>query len=622
MPKNEHLVLCGGVEEPREADASRLSLSLHGRSANIWLQITDISRRLLANIPDVLVDLLEVASYVYAADGAISRGGRTDAQMGARWRRNFRFVIPVRRPDLWASGPVSSALVEMLSFLSDDEYEFDFRRLGSPPAMKEYFEFPSADVSGFSPDEVILFSGGLDSFAGTVEELVAHGKKVALVSHRSASKIVGTQNHLVDQLRSRLGTDRVRHVPVWVNLDRSLGKESTHRTRSFLFAALGAVTARLFNVDGIKFFENGVVSLNLPLVAQVVGARATRTTHPQVLEGFRRVLTEVLGQPFDVDNPFTWLTKAEVVERISTNGYGDLIRDTRSCTRVHDMTRLHPHCGQCSQCIDRRFAVLAAVQEHEDPAEAYKVDLFDGERHAGPDRETALAYVRSASDVNQMTDVAFFSHFGEVSRVVGYFPETADTVAGHIYDLHRRHAAAVCGVFDRAISSHAGAFREATLPSECLLSLVVSQRDGEHTYPERGRAMVQPAPAAPEIRMAIDEHRKRVVFDRWGEITGVGAELLIVLAEPFRKAMDDELAPEHYPFTETHGLVRRLKCEGDETLRRRVLRCRNMITKLAENAGDPPPSIDAVIESSQWHGYRLNPDSIRIVAITELGHSD
>ncbi len=90
MPGNEHLVLCGGVEGPREVDASSLSLNLHGTSANIHLQIDDIRRRLLANIPDVLVDLLEVASYIYAADSAIPRGGTIGAQMGKRWRRNFR----------------------------------------------------------------------------------------------------------------------------------------------------------------------------------------------------------------------------------------------------------------------------------------------------------------------------------------------------------------------------------------------------------------------------------------------------------------------------------------------------------------------------------------------------
>ena len=622
MPRREHLVLCGGVEGPREGSASSLSLNLHGTSANVRLQIADISRRLLANIPDVLVDLLEVASYIYAADSAIPRGGRTDAQMGARWRRKFRFVVPVRLPDRWSSDPVTSALVETLSFLSEDDYELEFRRLDNPPAVAHYFEFPDAEATGFTPDEVILFSGGLDSLAGTVEELVAHGKNVALVSHRSASKIAGAQKHLVDQLRSRLSANCIRHVPVWANLDGDLGRESTHRTRSFLFAALGAVTARLFDLDRIEFFENGVTSLNLPPVAQVVGARATRTTHPQVMAGFRRVLSEVLGRPFDVANPFIWLTKAETVERISANGCGDLIRHTRSCARVHEMTRLHPHCGRCSQCIDRRFAVLAAGQDHEDPAEAYKVDLFEGERRSGQDREMALAYVRSASEINRMADVAFFARYGEASRAVGYFPEAADTVAGRIFDLHRRHASAVCSVFDAAVSSHAAAFREGTLPSTCLLSLVAGRRAGDSAYPVESRAIERLVLAGLDIRMAIDEDHKRVIFDRWGEIKGVSAGLMIALAEPFKQAKRNELSPERYPFTKTVNLLRQTNCPNEETFRRRVLRCRDKITELAKKAGDPPPSIDAVIENSQWHGYRLNPDRIRVVAITELGDSD
>ena len=103
MPRNEHLVLCGGLDRPRKGSGSGVNLNLHGTSPNVRLRIADISRRLLTNIPDVLVDLLEVAGYIYAADAAISRGGETDAQMGARWRRKFRFVIPVRQPDLWSS---------------------------------------------------------------------------------------------------------------------------------------------------------------------------------------------------------------------------------------------------------------------------------------------------------------------------------------------------------------------------------------------------------------------------------------------------------------------------------------------------------------------------------------
>jgi hypothetical protein len=361
-----------------------------------------------------------------------------------------------------------------------------------------------------------------------------------------------------------------------------------------------------------------VVSLNLPPVGQVVGARATRTTHPQALAGFSRVLTAAFGQPFALDNPFTWLTKTDVIERIAANGCGGLIRHTRSCTRVHDMTKFHPHCGQCSQCLDRRFAVLAAGQGQEDPEEAYKIDLFWGDRQAGPDREMALAFVRSASKIHEMTDVAFFAHYGETSRIVGFFPERTDTVASRILDLHRRHASAVCHVFDEAIKAHAADFREGKLPATCLLSLVVGQQDGEGAGVEQPVAVEQPAATDTEIRIAIDEKADRVSFDRWGEVRGTSAALIIALAEPFRRATREEQAPERYPFTKTSNLMSQLRCDDAEALRRRVLRCRNKVTQLAAHAGDPRPSIEAVIESSQWHGYRLNPSRVRIVALSDI----
>ena len=296
------------------------------------------------------------------------------------------------------------------------------------------------------------------------------------MSHRSSPKIFDTQKYLVEQLRHRFGANRILYIPVRATLTGRLGIELTHRTRSFLFAALGTAVAGLFNKNRILFFENGVMSLNLPPVAQVVGARATRSTHPQALEGFRRVLSAVLGQSFNVDNPFGWMTKTEVLERISANRCDDLVRHTRSCTRVRDMTILHPHCGQCSQCIDRRFAVFAAGLDHQDPAEAYKVDLFTGSRQPGPDREMALAFVRSAPPISQMTDAAFFAHYGETSRVVSCFKERADTAASRIFDLYRRHATTICRVFDDATRAHAPNLREGKLPADCLLSLIVGQR--------------------------------------------------------------------------------------------------------------------------------------------------
>ena len=42
--------------------------------------------------------------------------------------------------------------------------------------------------------------------------------------------------------------------------------------------------------------------------------------------------------------------------------------------------------------------------------------------------------MRSASEVNQMADVAFFSRYGEGSRAVGFYSEPAGTVAERIFD--------------------------------------------------------------------------------------------------------------------------------------------------------------------------------------------
>ena len=47
-------------------------------------------------VPDLLIDLVEIATYVYCADKATGRGGDAQVGMGADWRRSFRFVIPVR----------------------------------------------------------------------------------------------------------------------------------------------------------------------------------------------------------------------------------------------------------------------------------------------------------------------------------------------------------------------------------------------------------------------------------------------------------------------------------------------------------------------------------------------
>ena len=111
-----------------------------------------------------------------------------------------------------------------------------------------------------------------------------------------------------------------------------LNHEYTQRSRSFLYMSIGATIAKMIGLKSVRFYENGVISLNLPVCAQVAGGRATRTTHPKVMKGFQDIISLVAGEPFTIENPFIWKTKADVVEVITKAGCADLIARAMTCT--------------------------------------------------------------------------------------------------------------------------------------------------------------------------------------------------------------------------------------------------------------------------------------------------
>jgi hypothetical protein len=153
-----------------------------------------------------------------------------------------------------------------------------------------------------------------------------------------------------------------------------------------------------------------------------------------------------------------------------------LINQTVSCTRVYNMTKLHTHCGCCSQCIDRRFAILAANAAHHDPVEKYKVELFSGQRDKADDQTMAESYVRAALELRELGDVAFFGRFGgETARVLPCIPSlNADEVGRLVFDLHQKHAEAIWGVLKAAVERHSAELVDGSLPPSSLLMMTVS----------------------------------------------------------------------------------------------------------------------------------------------------
>jgi hypothetical protein len=495
---NEHLVLCGsarlGTRKGQWRDAKVHPLRIGWRKGQIRVRIEHITQKMAAALPKEAADLVEIGAYVYSADQTVTRGGLKSFDYGNAWRRQFRFDIPVRCPDLWNRPEVNTKLAEVLGFLSDDDYEFNFTKLKNPPPFAQYLFDQTEEECDI--EEVLLFSGGLDSFGGAVQEIIQGQRKVALVSHRPVSKLYWRQRGLVRDLTDRITDKRYSplHVPVEINISNNKRREYTQRSRSFLFAVLGAVVARSLSLDRIRFYENGVISLNLPISPQVAGGRATRTTHPQVLNGLQELFSMIFGDPFTVENPYLWKTKTDILQDISAAGCSRLCARTSSCTHTQAMTRLHSHCGRCSQCLDRRLnAIAAGYDDTEDPEQMYASSVLTGQRE-GIDYALIERYIGMAREIDRMNSaVAFAKRFGEMSRVLRHVRLPAQDAAEAIFKLYKRHANQICHALSAVVSEHSSLVVSTDYPAKSLLAIAVDRRNGAHDPDPGNTTPIPPA---------------------------------------------------------------------------------------------------------------------------------
>ena len=225
----DHLFLCGLSQAQLSSYDGGRELQLHGPKKNLRLQMDDIRRRLLEVEPELLTDLAEIATYVFAADNLVSRGGDALKNMGKAWRRSFRLVIAVRQPGIWKEPQHLHALCEVLRFLSEDSWAFEFVALEDPPSIQGYVNFAKAEIERVAGASIVLFSGGLDSFAGAVHELLAGDRHVVLLSRRIGGMTDSRQRELADELERR-HPRRITHVRVSGRADRRDQSRRAHST--------------------------------------------------------------------------------------------------------------------------------------------------------------------------------------------------------------------------------------------------------------------------------------------------------------------------------------------------------------------------------------------------------
>jgi len=526
-PNGPYLIWCGSDPQPDSARREYkkvITLDTYPGEGNVYLQFENIASKLVHEIPDLAMDMLEVGAYVYCADQAVSRGGKALRGHGRDWYRHFDLSIPVRNPDLWNGDEVRKKLSDTLQFLTGDYWDFEFRQQSRPVPQDSYFHFDEGQP-WFEAEQVLMFSGGLDSLAGLVEEAVNHGSKVALVSHRPVGKIDSRQKNLIRAFAESTGRkERLLHVPVWLNKESGLTCDASQRARSFMYTMLGAVVAVMHNLARVRLYENGIVSINLPFSDQIVGATASRSTHPRSLRAFSDLLSALLGRSFTVENPFLWKTKSEVVKVIKDGGLTDLVRSTNSCTHVRTMTVLSSHCGVCSQCIERRLAALYNGLDEDDPAEMYKVRLFTDSLQKPEQRVMVESYMRHAMELEEMDEFQFFGRFPMVERAVSATGLPVSQAAEYALDLHVRHGKQVCSVIEDQVKRHAREIGRRELRPFSLLSMLVSGAKRGKAVPDMPSRFPTPEGTAwrdISIEIISDESATIKVADVSKIVTGV-----------------------------------------------------------------------------------------------------
>ena len=149
----ERLFYCGRQPPPRDAGKA-FHLRLAGAGPNINRRIEDIEKRMVGEVPDHLRDLLDIATYVFVADRMVGRGGRTLPNMGADWRRRFRFFIAVRDPARWNRPDVKAALEDLVGFLAGDDCRFNFMNSEEAPIYPTRLPLREAATASSRYDQV------------------------------------------------------------------------------------------------------------------------------------------------------------------------------------------------------------------------------------------------------------------------------------------------------------------------------------------------------------------------------------------------------------------------------------------------------------------------------------
>lgn len=364
----------------------------------IWQEIVS---QTLGNITPLMLDLWDVVRTIYLSDVRQKRL--------TEWTRHMEMKFQVRQPDVWRTEKVSDALRSVVSFAMRDSCDLSFVGRKAEPILATG-AFPFNAVSA-----VCLFSDGLDSLSGLIASIEQHksGNFVA-VSGITQKQVHGRIKKLHKQLEVFFG-DRVKSQTIPLYRDGRAKfegvEEDSQRSRSFLYLALGAIIAKLYGIDQVETYENGIEMFSFPLKPCPEDLlRQSRAMHPILLYRMSELISVLFEEPFRFIAPYAFRTKAEMLGFVKPE-HKHLVELTQSCMN----SRTGQSCGHCEGCVLRRLSLQYAT--FDSCEDSYKYDFCSG---ADPDsKKKDVAYALECGVYRLKKCYGTENPFAELMRISG-----------------------------------------------------------------------------------------------------------------------------------------------------------------------------------------------------------
>ena len=352
-------------------------------------------------------DIFLIGCFVYGIDILLPR--KSFSVNG--WSREIEVEFPVESLDLFNGG--KNELEQLLSFLTGDYWQISFIQRDVTSLFVNTKKVYSNDYRK-SHKRISLFSGGLDSLIGVIDQLAKSKDRMVLVSHYDAT-FKGAKSDQ-DKIHKILYKKYSHYHLLQTRVDlegydingNKINTETTLRSRSFLFLCQAVFVASSIE-DGIEILipENGTISLNHPLTPSRRSSCSTRTAHPYYLIKVIDFISK-LGLNHLIKNEYEMKTKGEMLEECIDN---DILRATykKSCscakrgTRkdIRDVMTGTNHCGICMPCIYRRVALHRIGVDDE----VVGTNLFNPQKYPLeklPDVPAFLDYMRNPLSIEDI----------------------------------------------------------------------------------------------------------------------------------------------------------------------------------------------------------------------------